>query len=105
MLSGIMPLHFVFFTLLAGIDILLVMPANLITVLVIIRKKDLWTPSNIVLSINGIIQGIGSVIYAILRSVWFHDFFLLPMNNDYKETVYCVFWWTGSIMMRAGNNR
>ena len=80
-------------------------PANLLIVLVIIRNKNLWTASNMVLSINAVIQAIGSAIYLITRSLWHHSFLLVPMSNNYKETVYLIGWWTYSIMMRTGNNR
>ena len=80
-------------------------PANLLTVLVIVRNKDLWTASNTVLSINGVIQALGGVIYLISRSLWLYSFLFLPMNKNYKETVYQIGWWTYSLMMRTGNNR
>lgn len=104
-LSEIMTKHFVIITLLAIVNVLLVLPSNLLTVIVIIRNKELWTPSNIVLSINGIVQCIGTAIYFVSRSLWVHSLFLLPMHNNYKESVYMVGWWTYSLMMRTGNNR
>ena len=80
-------------------------PANLLTVLVIIRNKDLWTASNTVLSINGVIQTLGGAIYLISRSLWLYSFLLVPTSTHYKETIYLMGWWTYSIMMRTGNNR
>ena len=104
-LSQIMTKHFVIITLLAIFNIILVLPSNFLAVVVIIRNKELWTPSNIVLSINAIVQCIGTAIYFVTRSSWIHSFFLLPMHNDYKESVYLVGWWTYTVMMRTGNNR
>ena len=104
-LSEIMTKHFVIIALLAILNIILVLPSNVLTIIVIIRNKELWTPSNIVLCINGIVQCIGTTIYIVFRSLWVHSLFLLPMYNNYKESIYVVTWWTCSIMMRTGNNR
>ena len=83
----------------------LAIPANILTVFTIILKKDLWTPCNAVLSINGLVQATGSFIYLITRSLWFYSFIFLPMNKNYKESVYAAGWWTYCLMMRTGNNR
>ena len=91
--------------LIATFNILLILPTNILTVIVIFRNKELWTPSNIVLSINGIIQAIGSTTYLISRSLWLPSLFLLPMHNQYKESLYLMGWWTATIMLRTGNNR
>ena len=104
-LSKMMTTHFVIIILFTIAHILLVVPSNLLTVIVIIRNKELWTPGNIVLSINGLAQCIGSAIYLVSRSLTMHSFFLLPSHNNYKESVYTVGWWTYSLMMRTGNNR
>ena len=80
-------------------------PANILTVFTITLNKDLWTPCNAVLSINGLVQATGSFIYLITRSLWFYSFIFLPMNRNYKQSVYATGWWTYSLMMRTGNNR
>ena len=98
-------IHFSVATILAAINIIVVIPSNLLTLIVIITNKDLWTTSNVVLLINGFIQAFGSSIYLIMRILWFHSLFFVSSNNDYKETTYLVYWWTYSIMMRTGNNR
>ena len=98
-------IHFSVATILAAINIIVVIPSNLLTLIVIITNKDLWTTSNVVLLINGFIQAFGSSIYLIMRILWFHSLFFVSSNNDYKETAYLVPWWTYTIMMRTGNNR
>ena len=55
-LSDMATQNLVIVALLAIIDIFFVLPSNLLTFIVIVRNKELMTPSNIVLSINGIIQ-------------------------------------------------
>ena len=97
--------HFSVATLLAAMNIVVVLPSNLLTLIVIITNRDLWTTSNVVLIINGFIQALGSGMYLITRILWFHSLFFVSSNNDYKETIYLVYWWTYSIMMRTGNNR
>ena len=104
-LLEIIYIHFSVATILAAINIIVVIPSNLLTLIVIITNKDLWTTSNVVLLINGFIQAFGSSIYLIMRILWFHSLFFVSSNNDYKETTYLVYWWTYSIMMRTGNNR
>ena len=94
--------HVIFVTLLTAFDLLVVIPANILTGIVIIRNKDLWTPGNFVLLINGIVQAIGSAIYLIIRCT---GLTLLPMHTEYREELYMVGWWSISIMMRTGNNR
>ena len=97
--------HFSVATLLAAMNIVVVLPSNLLTLIVIITNRDLWTTSNVVLIINGFIQALGSGMYLITRILWFHSLFFVSSNNDYKETAYLVAWWTYTIMMRTGNNR
>ena len=104
-LLEIIYIHFSVATILAAINIIVVIPSNLLTLIVIITNKDLWTTSNVVLLINGFIQAFGSSIYPIIRILWFHSLFFVSSNNDYKETAYLVAWWTYTIMMRTGNNR
>ena len=95
-------IHVIFITLLTAFDLLVIIPANILTVVVIIKNKDLWTPGNVVLLINGVVQAIGSAIYGVIRCT---GFTLLPVNADYKDELYMVGWWSYSIMMRTGNNR
>ena len=104
-LSGMVTQNFVIISLLAIFDMLLILPSNLLTVIVIVRNKELWTPSNIVLSINGTIQCIGTAVYLVVRFLWVYVMFLAPMNSNYKESVYMALWWTYTLMMRTGNNR
>ena len=104
-LLEIIYIHFSVATILAAINITVVIPSNLLTLIVIITNKDLWTTSNVVLLINGFIQAFGSSIYLIIRILWFHSLFFVSSDDDYKETIYLVYWWTFSIMMRTGNNR
>ena len=104
-LLEIIYIHFSVATILAAINIIVVIPSNLLTLIVILTNKDLWTTSNVVLLINGFIQAFGSSVYLIMRILWFHSLFFVSSNNDYKETTYLVYWWTYSIMMRTGNNR
>ena len=104
-LLEIMYTHFSVATILAAMNIVVVLPSNLLTLIVIITNRDLWTTSNVVLIINGFIQALGSGMYLITRILWFHSLFFVSSNNDYKETAYLVSWWTYVIMMRTGNNR
>ena len=104
-LLEIIYIHFSVATILAAMNVIVVIPSNLLTLIVIITNRDLWTTSNVVLLINGFIQAFGSGVYLIMRILWFHSLFFVSSNNDYKETTYLVYWWTYSIMMRTGNNR
>ena len=104
LLSEGLPVHFAIVTLLAAVSILIICPANVLTVIVIIRNKELWTPCNVVLVINGLVQATGSVVYSIARSLSMHNF-ILPLNVYYKDIVFTVAWWTYAVMMRTGNNR
>ena len=97
--------HFIILSIITITSVLFVVPSNLWMVIVIIRNKTLWTPSNIVLTINGIIQCIGASICLVLRPLLVHGLFLLPMQNSYKESIYLAAWWTYVLMMRTGNNR
>ena len=104
-LLEIMYTHFSVATILAAMNIVVVLPSNLLTLIVIITNKDLWTTSNVVLVVNGFVQALGSGMYLITRILWFHSLFFVSSNNDYKETAYLFNWWTYVIMMRTGNNR
>jgi hypothetical protein len=101
-LSELMTKNFIIMIFRAIVDMFLVLPSNLLTVIVIIRNKELWTPSNIVLSINGISQSIGTAIYLVVRSLYIYVIFFVP---TYKESVFKVVWLTYTLMMRTGNNR
>ena len=105
MLLEIVKTHFTFANLLSAMNIIVVLPSNLLTFIVIIVNKDLWTASNVVLSINSLVQAVGSVIYLFARSLSLHALFFVVSDTDYKETLYQVCWWTYAIMVRAGNNR
>ena len=105
MLLEIVNTHFTFANLLSAMNIIVVLPSNLLTFIVIIVNKNLWTASNVVLSINSLVQAVGSVIYLFARSLSLHALFFVVSDTDYKETLYQVCWWTYAIMVRAGNNR
>ena len=105
MLLEIVSTHFTFANLLSAMNIIVVLPSNLLTFIVIMANKDLWTASNVVLSINSLVQAVGSVIYLFARSLSLHALFFVVSDTDYKETLYQVCWWTYAIMVRAGNNR
>lgn len=105
MLLEIVSTHFTFANLLSAMNIIVVLPSNLLTFIVIMMNKDLWTTSNVVLSINSLVQAAGSVIYLFARSLSLHALFFVVSDIDYKETLYQVCWWTYAIMVRAGNNR
>ena len=105
MLLEIVNTHFTFANLLSAMNIIVVLPSNLLTFIVIVVNKDLWTASNVVLSINSLVQAVGSVIYLFARSLSLHALFFVVSDTDYKETLYQVCWWTYAIMVRAGNNR
>ena len=105
MLLEIVNTHFTFANLLSAMNIIVVLPSNLLTFIVIFVNKDLWTASNVVLSINSLVQAVGSVIYLFARSLSLHALFFVVSDTDYKETLYQVCWWTYAIMVRAGNNR
>ena len=105
MLVEMVNTHFTFANLLSAMNIIVVLPSNLLTFIVIIMNKDLWTASNVVLSINSLVQAVGSVIYLFARSLSLHALFFVVSDTDYKETLYQVCWWTYAIMVRAGNNR
>ena len=80
-LLEIMYTHFSVATILAAMNIVLVLPSNLLTLIVIITNKDLWTNSNVVLMVNGFVQALGSAIYLITRILWFHSLFFVSSNN------------------------
>ena len=105
MLLEIVNTHFTFANLLSAMNIIVVLPSNLLTFIVIVVNKDLWTASNVVLSINSLVQAVGSVIYLFARSLSLHALFFVVSDTDYKETLYQVCWWTYAIMVRVGNNR
>ena len=105
MLLEIVNTHFTFANLLSAMNITVVLPSNLLTFVVIIMNKDLWTASNVVLSINSLVQAAGSVIYLFARSLSLHAIFFVVSDIDYKESLYQICWWTYGIMMRTGNNR
>ena len=105
MLLEIVNTHFTFANLLSAMNIIVVLPSNLLTFIVIMANKDLWTASNVVLSINSLVQAVGSVIYLFARSLSLHALFFVVSDTDYKETLYQVCWWTYAIMVRVGNNR
>ena len=105
MLLEIVNTHFTFANLLSAMNFIVVLPSNLLTFIVIIMNKDLWTTSNVVLSINSLVQAAGSVIYLFSWSLSLHALFFVVSDIDYKETLYQVCWWTYAIMMRTGNNR
>ena len=105
MLLEIVNTHFTFANLLSAMNIIVVLPSNLLTFIVIIMNKDLWTTSNVVLSINSLVQAAGSVIRPFAWSLSLHALFFVVSDIDYKETLYQVCWWTYAIMMRTGNNR
>ena len=105
MLLEIVKTHFTFANLLSAMNIIVVLPSNLLTFIVIIMNKDLWTTSNVVLSINSLVQAAGSVIRPFAWSLSLHALFFVVSDIDYKETLYQVCWWTYAIMVRAGNNR
>ena len=93
----------IFVTLLTALDILVVIPANLVTVVVIVKNKDLWTSSNVVLAINGVVQAAGSAVYLVIR--W-GGFSIFPFfDQSHKPALYAIGWWSYCIMMRTGNNR
>ena len=105
MLVEMVNTHFTFANLLSAMNIIVVLPSNLLTFIVIIMNKDLWTASNVVLSINSLVQAAGSVIRPFAWSLSLHALFFVVSDIDYKETLYQVCWWTYAIMMRTGNNR
>ena len=105
MLLEIVNTHFTFANLLSAMNFIVVLPSNLLTFIVIIMNKDLWTTSNVVLSINSLVQAAGSVIYLFSWSLSLHALFFVVSDIDYKETLYQVCWWTYAIMLRTGNNR
>ena len=105
MLLEIVNTHFTFANLLSAMNIIVVLPSNLLTFIVIMANKDLWTASNVVLSINSLVQAVGSVIYLFARSLSLHALFFVVSDTGYKETLYQVCWWSYAIMVRTGNNR
>ena len=105
MLLEIVNTHYTFANLLSAMNIIVVLPSNLLTFIVIMMNKDLWTTSNVVLSINSLVQAAGSVIRPFAWSLSLHALFFVVSDIDYKETLYQVCWWTYAIMMRTGNNR
>ena len=83
-------------------DLLAVIPANIVTAVVIIKNKELWTSSNVVLAINGLVQATGSLICLVGR----FGFAILPyFGQNQKHAFYVRGWWSYTIMMRTGNNR
>ena len=93
----------IFVTVLTAFRLLVVIPGNVITAVVIIKTKDLWTSSNFALAINGIVQATGTLIY--LVTPW-GGLTILPFFDQSQEYVfYVIGWWSYCIMMRAGNNR
>ena len=93
----------IFLFLLTTFNLLVVVPANIVTAVVIIKSKELWTSSNVVLAINGIVQATGSLICLVGRC---GGFALLPyFDQSQKHVFYVIGWWSYTIMMRTGNNR
>ena len=93
----------IFITLLTAFNLIIVIPANVITAIVIIKNKELWTCSNVVLAINAIVQATGSLIYLVVR--W-GGLGILPFFDQSQEhAFYIIGWWSYCIMMRTGNNR
>ena len=91
-----------FLILLSAFDLLAVIPANIVTAVVIIKNKELWTSSNVVLAINGLVQATGSLICLVGR----FGFAILPyFGQNQKHAFYVRGWWSYTIMMRTGNNR
>ena len=92
-----------FRALLAAFNLLIVIPANIFTAVVIIKNKELWTSSNVVLAINGIVQATGSLICLVVRP---GGFAILPyFGQSQQHAFYVIGWWSYTIMMRSGNNR
>ena len=90
-------------TLLTAFNIIIVIPANVIEAAVIIKNKDLWTCSNVVLAINAIAQATGSLIFLVVR--W-PSLGILPFfDQSWARVFFPICWWTCFIMMRTGNNR
>ena len=93
----------IFLFLLTTFNLLVVVPANILTAVVIIKSKELWTSSNVVLVINGIVQTTVNLIMLVAR--W-GSLTLLPyFGLSHKHAFYVIGWWSLSIMMRTGNNR
>ena len=93
----------IFITLLTAFDLLVVIPANVVTIVVIVKNRELWTSSNTVLAINGLIQATGTAVYLVIR--W-GGFSIFPfIDQSYKPVLYTIGWWIFCIMMRTGNNR
>ena len=93
----------VFVTVLTAFSLFVVVPANVITAVVIIKNKDLWTCSNVVLAINAIVQATGSLIYLVVRwgGMGIFPFF----DQSQADAFFILCWWSYFIMMRTGNNR
>ena len=86
----------------SAFHLLVVIPSNVFTLVVIAKTKCLWTPSNIVLGVNGFFMTIGSTMMLVLR---LGGFPLLLFDESQRVVVYAMAWWVYALTMRIGNNR
>ena len=88
---------FVVFGVLGALYIFVIIPANAFTLMVIAKTKKLWTPSNMVLVINGFFQIMGSAVMLVCRfSVFPFPFF----NEDQRELLHIVEWLAYTLTFR-----
>lgn len=90
-------------SLLSALYIYVVIPANLITLIVIVKTKKLWTASNVVLAVNGLIQLIGSSVMLFSRLSFFPGLFF--DDEEQRRLWFVVEWWTVSITFRTSCTR
>ena len=92
----------IFMNVISAFQLLVVVPMNIFTLTVIAKTKSLWTPSNIVLCINGFFMIIGSLIMLVGR---LSSFPLLFFDEHQRVVLYSVMWWNFTLTIRIGNNR
>ena len=92
----------IFINVISAFHLLVVVPMNVFTLVVITKTKSLWTPSNIVLCVNGFFMTIGSLVMLVGR---LSSFPLLFFDEDQRVVLYSVVWWNFTLTIRIGNNR
>ena len=94
--------HLIFQCIMTIVHIFLVIPSNIFTLVVIVKNKTLWTPSNSILAINAVFMMIGSTAILFLRQAHFP---LLLYGESYRTYANEVGWWVCTMTFRIGNNR
>ena len=101
-MSQVITKIYIFYSVIFWVHLLIVIPGNFFSIITITKNKTLWTPSNIVLSINALFMMIGSVVGLFVRPSAYP---LMLFDETQRVTAYSVAWWTYTLSFRIGNNR